>query len=94
MFINPILALLPLISVTQGKSPPFPLFSTKIGGSLPPGAAATGAGGLNKTVSGANGTGNGTGNSSDSGGYMRVDGVGRIVSGLMLGLIGCGWVLV
>jgi hypothetical protein len=69
------------------------------GGSLPPGAVATGAGGLNKTVSAANGTGNGTGNSSDSGGYMRVDafgvdGVGRIVFGLMIGLIGCGWVLV
>jgi len=60
---------------------------------------APGSGGVNKTANAANGTGNGTGNSSDSGAYMRmevfgVEGTGRIVLGLVIGLIGGGWMLV
>jgi hypothetical protein len=54
------------------------------------------AGGVNKTVGATNGTGNGSDSGAGSwrGEAFGVDGMGKIVGGLVIGLIGGGWMLV
>jgi hypothetical protein len=62
------------------------------------GTGVAGAG--NKTAGATNGTGNGTGNGTESGAEswrgeaFGMDGMGKIVGGLIIGLIGGGWSLV
>jgi hypothetical protein len=62
------------------------------------GSGVAGAG--NKTAGATNGTGNGTGNGTESGAEswrgeaFGMDGMGKIVGGLIIGLIGGGWSLV
>jgi hypothetical protein len=62
------------------------------------GSGVAGAG--NKTAGATNGTGNGTGNGTDSGAVslhgeaIGMDGMGKLVGGLIIGLIGGGWLLV
>jgi len=58
------------------------------------GTGVAGAG--NKTAGAVNGTGNGTDSGAGSwrGEALGMDGVGKIVGGLMIGLIGGGWLLV
>jgi len=62
------------------------------------GTGVAGAG--NKTAGATNGTGNGTGNGTESGAEswrgeaFGMDGMGKLVGGLIIGLIGGGWSLV
>jgi len=54
------------------------------------------AGGVNRTTGAANGTGNGTDSGAGSwrGEAFGVNGISKIVGGLVIGLIGGGWMLV